>query len=143
VLTTSRALVAIAVRTIDSAPVQVTMVQHRVLVLLAGHGTLTVSEIADLLGVDQSNASRHCARLEKLGVLDRSRSAQDGRVVEVRLTSAGRGLIGSVTDSRRREIAKVLARMPEDEVQAAVAAFRSFNDAAQEPADRDWMPPAS
>ena len=65
------------------------MAQHRVLVLLDERGALSVNDLADSLGVDQSNASRHCSRLARLGLVTRSRAAHDGRAVMVGLTPAG------------------------------------------------------
>ena len=38
-----------------------TVAQQRVLVLLEEHSPLTVTQIAELMGVNQSNASRHCS----------------------------------------------------------------------------------
>ena len=103
-LTTSRALVGIAIRSINAAPVDVTVAQHRLLVLLASHGPQSVSEIAGYLGVNPSNASRHGDRLQRLGLVQRSRSAEDGRVVPITLTTTGRQLLDSVTRRRREEL---------------------------------------
>ncbi|WP_344341640.1 hypothetical protein, partial [Streptomyces rhizosphaericus] len=55
-ITAGRALVALAVRSINAAPVEVTLVQHRVLVLLASRGEQSVNALADELGVNASNA---------------------------------------------------------------------------------------
>ena len=66
-LTASRALVGIAIRSIAAAPVEVTVAQHRLLVLLAAHGPQSVGEIAEHLGVNPSNASRHGDRLQRWG----------------------------------------------------------------------------
>ena len=52
-VTASRALVSLAVRTIDDAPVDVTVTQHRVLVLLASRGALTIGDIAEGLAVNE------------------------------------------------------------------------------------------
>ena len=137
-VTASRALVGIAVRSIASAPAPVTVSQHRVMVLLAAEGDLSVGQIAELSGVNQSNASRLCDRLQKLGLVARSRAAEDGRLVRVSLTEAGQQLLEVVTEQRRREVAAVLGRMPEPAVTDAMAALQQFNDAAHERDDRSW-----
>ena len=48
-LDASRALLAIAVRSVSAGMAEVTVVQHRVLVLLEARGTLSVSEVADVV----------------------------------------------------------------------------------------------
>src|SRR3954471_8032566 len=85
-VTASRALVGIAVRSIEAAAVPVTVPQHRVLVLLAAQGPMAVGDIAELAGVNQSNASRLCDRLQRLGLVSRQRASDDGRAVQVSLT---------------------------------------------------------
>jgi DNA-binding MarR family transcriptional regulator len=129
-LETSRALVAIAVRSVAAGAAGVTVVQHRVLVLLEDRGPLSVNAVAEELGVDQSNASRHCARLARLGLVTRSRSRDDGRGVDTGITDDGRRHVQAVRDARRVEIARVLERMPDDEARAAVRAFAQFDRAA-------------
>ena len=126
-----RALVAIAVRTVGEGPVDVTVVQHRVLLLLEMHGAMTVNGIAVALGVDQSNASRHCLRLEALGLVTRGRSRQDGRITEVRLTPAGSHQVRVVHDARVRMVERVLGRIDDLEAEVVVGALESFGRAAR------------
>src|SRR4051794_4820163 len=113
VLDASRALLAIAVRSVAAGPAEVTVAQHRVLVLLEAHRRLSVSGVAEELGVDQSNASRHCTRLARLGLLARTRAAHDGRAVDLELTAPGRGQVEAVRAARRREIIRILERVPD------------------------------
>jgi DNA-binding MarR family transcriptional regulator len=136
-VTASRALVGIAVHSIGSAPVDITVAQFRLLVLVAT-GDRTVGDIAQRLGVNQSNASRHCDRLQRLGLLERRRSATDGRVVHVRLTPAGEDLVDAVTRQRRADVRRVLDRLPLADSTAALDALRAFNDAASELVDDRW-----
>jgi DNA-binding MarR family transcriptional regulator len=132
----SRALVGIAVRSIGAAPVDVTVAQFRLLVLVAA-GDRTVGSIAVQLGVNQSNASRHCDRLQRLGLLERLRSTSDGRVVHVRLTPAGRFLVDAVTERRRADVRRVLDRLTPFDSVAVLSALRAFNEAAGE-LDREF-----
>lgn len=137
-LTASRALVGIAVRSIAAAPVDVTVAQHRLLVLLAAHGPQSVGEVAEHLGVNPSNASRHADRLQRLGLVQRTRSTEDGRVVRIELTGAGRRLLDAVTQHRREELDALAARLPHDDAAALAAALRQLNAAMHEPADDRW-----
>jgi DNA-binding MarR family transcriptional regulator len=138
VLTSSRALLAISVRSVLAATADVTVAQHRVLVILASHGPQTVGQIAEHLGVDQSNASRHCARLDGAGMVERTRSTRDARAREVAITKAGVALLATVTASRRAQINDVLARMDPEDLRAAMQGLVAFNTAAHERDDRDW-----
>ncbi len=130
-VTASRALVGVAVRAVGAGPAEVTVVQHRVLVLLFERTTLSVNAIAEHLGVDQSNASRHCARLENLGLVSRRRAERDGRAVDVALTDAGRRQVQAVREARHHEVAAILSLMPDEQARAAVGALQHFNEAAR------------
>lgn len=137
-LTASRALVGIAVHSIGAAPTDVTVAQHRLLVLLAAHGPQSVGEIAERLGVNPSNASRHCDRLQRLGLLSRRRSPDDGRVVRVEVSGPGRQLLDAVTERRRADVRRVVDRMSPEDAAVVVAALRGFNEAAQETGQDEW-----
>ena len=137
-VTASRALVAMAVRSIESAAPEITVPQHRVLILLAAEGDLTVGEVADQLGVNQSNASRLIDRLQKLEMVVRERASEDGRVVRVRLTRRGRSIVEAVMRRRRSEVAEVLAQLTPEHAEAALAALEAFNEAAHERDERVW-----
>jgi DNA-binding MarR family transcriptional regulator len=140
-LAVGRTLMGIAIASVTSARVDVTMVQYRVLVLLADEGQRTVGEIGEELGVNASNASRHCDRLQKLGLVGRRRSTTDARVVRVALTGAGRRLVAEVSAHRRTEVLRVLQRMPVREQAAAVSALTAFNDASHEHGSNEWVAP--
>jgi DNA-binding MarR family transcriptional regulator len=131
-LTASRAFVGIALRSVATAPVEVTVPQHRLLVLLATRGPQKIGQLAALLGVNQSNASRQVDRLQRLGLTSRRGSPADRRVVEVVLTEDGAAVVEAVTQSRREELRRVLERMEPVDPATVVAALRAFNAAAEE-----------
>lgn len=137
-VTASRALVGIAVRSIHAAPVEVTLPQHRLLVLLATRGEQTVKELAEHLEINASNASRLCDRLQRLGLLSRDRSAIDGRAVVVSLTKEGHALLEAVRAHRREEVARVLDEMAAGDIEAAIGALTAFNNAAHEVGEAEW-----
>lgn len=137
-ITVSRALVGIAVRSINAAPVEVTPVQHRLLVLLATRGDQTVGALAEQLDVNGSNASRLCDRLQKLALVARDRSSSDGRAVDVSLTPAGRALLETVRKHRRREIQTVLRHMSPTDVNVTIKALIAFGEAAHEVGEAEW-----
>lgn len=137
-ITASRALIRMAIRSIDTVADTVTVAQHRVLVLLAARGPQTIGDIAAELAVNASNATRHCERLHELGLVAKHRSRTDGRLVEVTLTAAGKSLLDEVTTARRQEVMAVLERLSTAQQEAAIQALDAFNAAAREASDDDW-----
>lgn len=137
-ITVSRALVGIAVRSINAAPVEVTLIQHRLLVLLATGGDQTVGTLAEQLEVNASNASRLCDRLQKLDLVTRDRSSSDGRAVDVSLTASGRKLLETVRAHRRHEIRRILSHLPRHDVEVTIEALTAFGDAAHEVGETQW-----
>jgi DNA-binding MarR family transcriptional regulator len=138
-VTAARALVAIAVRSINASPVEVTLPQHRVLVLLASRGEQSVGALAEQLGVNASNASRVCDRLQRLGLVARRRSTRDARSVKVALTDEGVEVLRVVTARRHEEVRRILGTVGPEMAAGAVEALRVFSAAAHEVADEEWL----
>jgi DNA-binding MarR family transcriptional regulator len=134
-----RALVGIAVYSVNHAPVDLTVTQYRLLAVLAGNGPSTISDIAAQLGVAQSNATRHCDRLQRLELVLRSRSSEDGRVVLVDLTPSGSEVVSVVTELRREEVGAVLDQMTRPQQDRAIRAVEEFNRAAASLDDHPWL----
>lgn len=128
---TSRALVGITVRSVEVAPVEVTIPQHRVLLLLVTQGPQSIGELAAHLGVNPSNASRQCDRLQRLDLVRRTRSTQDARVVRVEPTETGRRVVEEVAASRRQELAALVARIPDVDRGPLLQALRGLNAVAR------------
>ena len=137
-VTASRALVGIAVHSVGAAPVEVTVAQFRLLVLVASEGGRAIGDIAERLGVNQSNASRHCDRLQRLGLVERRRSAKDARVVRVLLTARGRALVQDVMQQRRADVRRVVGRLADEDAAAALQVLQAFNKAAEELDEEQW-----
>lgn len=139
VLDVIRALVGIAVYSVNHAPVDITVTQYRLLAVLAANGPSAISDIAAQLGVAQSNATRHCDRLQRLELVTRSRSTEDGRVVLVDLTASGSEVVSVVTELRRDEVNAVLDRMAPSQRERAIRAVEEFNRAASTLDDHPWL----
>ncbi len=138
VLGASRALVAVAARSLGGLGEDVTLPQYRALVELAARGPQRPADLASAMGVDPSTATRMCDRLVRKQLVQRRRISADRRGVRVSLTLAGCALVGEVTHRRRVEIAQILGRMPHAERASALTALRVFADAAGEVPEQDW-----
>lgn len=138
VLGASRALVAVAARSLADLADDVTLPQYRVLVELASRGPQRSADIAATLRVDRSTAGRMCDRLARKGLVQRRREDADRRAVRISLSSTGRDLVDQVTRRRRAEIARILRRMPKAHRPAVLEALRAFTDAAGEVPEQAW-----
>lgn len=138
VLTASRALVAVAARSLGNVDEEVTLVQYRVLVELAARGPQNVADLAAALGVEPSTATRMCDRLVRKGLVVRRRASTDRRIVRISLASSGRELVAEVTQKRRSELATILERLPLVDRQAVLSALRAFAEAAGAVQEKEW-----
>jgi DNA-binding MarR family transcriptional regulator len=132
-LTASRLLVAISVRSLGAVRDAVTLPQFRLLVVLSSQGPSKLVTLAGLLEVNPSTAMRMVDRLAAGGLVRREASPRSGREVRIQVTPAGRRIVDDVTARRRAEIAEVVARMPAGQRHALVAALRAFTEAGGEP----------
>ncbi len=108
VLGASRALVAVAARSLANVAEDVTLPQYRFLIELASRGPQRLADLATALGVDRSTATRMCDRLVRKRLVTRRRAQQDRRAVRVSLTGAGAELVAEVSRRRRAEIATIV-----------------------------------
>ena len=140
VLRASRVLVQVAARSLARVEGNVTIPQYRALVVLASRGPQSAGALADALGVHISTLTRLCDRLVAKGLITRVDEPGNRRRVTLALTPRGRGLVRSVTNRRRKEIARIVARVPRHQRTALVDALHAFGEAADEPADASWAP---
>jgi DNA-binding MarR family transcriptional regulator len=134
----SRALVAVAARSLADLGEDVTLAQYRSLIVLRTRGPQRPAELAERLQVTPSTASRMVERLVRKRLVRRVRSAQDRRTVTVHLTEAGHRLVDEVIGRRRAEIERILGQMPVRGRHTVAAALRSFAQAAGEAPEQDW-----
>jgi DNA-binding MarR family transcriptional regulator len=72
---------------------EITFAQLRLLKLLALKGRLSVTDMADFMGISPAAASKGIDRLERLGMLERAEARRDRRAVRVSLTAKARALL--------------------------------------------------
>lgn len=137
VLRASRALVAVAARSLSGLAEEVTLPQYRVLVLVAQRPRRAV-DLAAALDVAPSTGSRMCDRLVRKNLLWRAQASEDRRSVRLSLTEQGARLLRQVTRRRRAEIAAIVEQLPGTHRGAVVEALTAFAEAAGEAPDQDW-----
>ena len=108
VLNATQAFVGVALRSLQATRAGITLAQFRTLAVLGAEGEQNVRDLATLLGVDRSTATRMCSRLVTAGLIERRTDPLDGRAVVISLTRRGRKVVNDVTAARRKEIASLL-----------------------------------
>ncbi len=94
--------------------------------LLAQQASWRMSELAEALRVDPSTATRAAQRLIGAGLAVRTPSDDDGRVVMLSITPAGRALHGFVAHRRAEVLVHVLAAFEPDERPVLAAMLERF-----------------
>lgn len=127
-LTVSRAMVALVVRSLSD--VDMSLAQFRSLVVLRDEGPKSTSELAASVGVHQSTATRGSDRLAQLGLVTRERDPHDRRRVVVTLTEQGRTTLAEAYARRRQLLAEAVGRMQLGDVAQLVHGLDAFSQAA-------------
>jgi DNA-binding MarR family transcriptional regulator len=123
-LPVTRAMVAVAARSLAAVDPDITLPQFRMLMLLAARGPQRAVDIAAELRVNPSTVTRMLDRLVGRGLLRRTRAGGDRRVVRATLTRDGRELVAEVGRGRREELSRIVAGL-------APTAYAGLVDALQ------------
>jgi DNA-binding MarR family transcriptional regulator len=138
VLAASRALVAIAARSLAAAGEDVTLVQYRALVVLAYNGPQRTIDLASELEVNSSTATRLADRLVRRKLIRRRTHPEDRRATELAITDDGRAVVARVTARRREEVSRLLRRLTAAQRQQILKALDTLRDAAGEAPEQSW-----
>ena len=131
-LTASRALVAVSVRSLVELNDTITLPQFRTLVVLHSRRGMSLNALAEILGVNPSSAMRMVDRLLAAGLVTRAENPENRRQVALDVTAEGSATVRRVTALRRREIRRVVEQMPGRHRAALIQALHAFALAAEE-----------
>lgn len=87
---------------------------------------LSISALADAVGVDQPRASRLVQEGVERGLVRRVTDPSDARRTLIQLTTAGRSLISEVRSHRRSSVEEALAGFTEEEARTFAQLFDRF-----------------
>jgi DNA-binding MarR family transcriptional regulator len=110
----------------------VSMAQIHIMYTVQRHGEMTMSQLADVLNVSDSNATGLVDRMAERGFVQRDRVPTDRRVVVIRVTEAGEKLIEQIDALSDEILRSVLGRLEPGQllsVGQAVADLRAAVDA--------------
>lgn len=111
VMELSRALVAVAVRSLGVIDGEVPLPQFRALVALRRVGPCNAGELADAVGLHISTITRICDRLVTAGLITREIRADNRREVELAITPLGSALVDRVWAARAAELSVALRQL--------------------------------
>lgn len=100
--------------------------RFRLLGALRDRDGMSVSEIAEVIGVDQPRASRLVNDSAERGLVTRRADERDARRSVVELTDAGRALLSTANASRRTAVTDAVADFTEEETATFAALFTRF-----------------
>lgn len=110
----------------------ISMTHLHVMWRLEESGELPMSRLADYLDVALSNATGLVDRMEERGLVVRSRVSDDRRVVLVRLTATGQGMLDEVQIMKRDLMNEILERLDERQLGRLQAALRDLRRAIRD-----------
>ncbi|MFB9237411.1 MarR family winged helix-turn-helix transcriptional regulator [Plantactinospora siamensis] len=134
----SRLVVGITAVAVGALDVELTLTQHRMIVLLATTGPRRTVDLAGDLGVHPSTASRTGDRLVRRGLLARRRLSDDRRVSWLHLTDRGRDLVAEIVRRRTAELRRLLAAVPAEARRTPADLMDALVLAAGEPSEPAW-----
>lgn len=104
-----------------------TIMKIKTLFELSRHEELTIGEIGELVGMAGGNISNLCKTLEKEGEVSRARSAQDERIVTVKLTDKGQETVNSILEDIKNTYENTI-NLTKEEYEKIVDTLNLLND---------------
>lgn len=89
---------------------------------------LGVTQVGEVIAVDQPRASKLVARAAEEGLVSRSRAKPDGRKQELRLTASGRRIVEEAHRVRQEAVAATLSGFSEEEATTFAELLSRFVD---------------
>lgn len=108
-----------------------TMLQTRILVELYNYGPHTIGSLADSICVAGTNISAMCKKLEAQDLLERARSREDERVVQVALTEVGKETVQKIDASFNEKILQLLSNEAEESFEVIISGLQKLDDMLQ------------
>jgi len=105
--------------------------QLHVLLLLESQGPTQMSRLAEQLDVSLPNVTGIVERMVERNLLERTRSDDDRRIVEVAVTETGRETVEEIDMIRRSQLAAVICRLSAEQQARALRTFTELRRAAE------------
>ncbi|WP_395448655.1 MarR family winged helix-turn-helix transcriptional regulator [Aminobacter sp. UC22_36] len=107
----------------------ITPVQYGLLTILSGNPDSDQISLAQALGIDRTNVADVLTRLAQRGLVDRTRSTEDKRMVLARLTAEGEKLVAAMHPAMSRAQERLIETLGDDEREAFLATLLKLLEA--------------
>ncbi|MGJ8453727.1 MarR family winged helix-turn-helix transcriptional regulator [Pseudothermotoga sp. U03pept] len=97
------------------------------LLYIAQRGSQRMSELAEVFSMTKSNITFLVDSLEEKGLVERSRSNEDRRVINICLTEKGRQMYNQVLDDFTKLISRVTSQIPEKDLSIISEGFERLS----------------
>ncbi|MFI0368788.1 MarR family winged helix-turn-helix transcriptional regulator [Actinomadura sp. 1N219] len=104
-------------------------------------GPMSIRELSDAFGLDQSTLNRQTSAMTRAGLLERIPDPGGGIARKFRITAAGERRLAEHRDGVIRGLDKVLAGWTPDDVAAFAAYLKRFNTDIERLSGRAWPRP--
>jgi len=112
-----------AVHAAEFTTLDITMAQAKLLYVLVAVGELSMSEIAQRLGITVSTASGAVDRLVELGLLARSDDPSNRRQVRVSVTALGMATLEQVRELSARQLRMLFEQVSDEDLEVITHAI--------------------
>jgi len=92
----------------------ITYSQCHALVEIGSNQSLSINELAELLGLDKSTLSRTVNTMVEQGLVTREPDPDDRRYVKIKLTPTGSGLLSDIEDKMTDYYLNIYQAIPQD-----------------------------
>lgn len=96
------------------------------ILLLHKDSLLTITKLANILGIEAPSVSREITELEKMGLVKRTHLEQDKRTVYLSATSEGVKINKHINDARQSITQEILSRWPSAERKTFIELFSKY-----------------
>ena len=103
----------------------------RILYALYQQGDMSQKQLVQILRIDPAALTRQLKQIEGLGLVRRSADHMDNRVMNVRLTDAGRQQVVQILPRRRQFMEQMLADLSADDMQQLSTLLNTWNACIQ------------
>lgn len=107
---------------------------HALMVLLdraREHAPTSQATLGVTLGIDKSNVTRLCSRMEAAGHVSQERASDDGRSRLVSLTGSGKRLAQRIEAASRDRFSRIVAALPREECSTVFESLAALNKAIE------------
>ncbi len=110
------------------ADFDITPPQFNALLVLSEASGLTMGELCDRLYLACSTATDLIDRMERNGLIERERDANDRRVIRLKVTEKGFAVIDQVMQARCRYLACILNHVGDQEKEQLIVSLKRLNE---------------